>query len=344
MYKHLLVPIDGTPLSFLTVEQALDFAKEAGAGVSFLNAQADFGNSGEGSLLLSMAPGDFKSAATGNAHAWLARAAAAAAARKVECQTVAMVSDRPHEAILAAATAHGCDLIYMASHGKRGLRRRLTGTVTEKLLEIATVPVLVVRVESNAALSAEQRALTVIRNEHRSLAAVIRVMLDLSARCVEPTDTDRQWLGAALFYIEHFPERLHHPKEERTLFRLLQERAPDSRAVIAELVQQHRDGGADLAALRSALAGFSGASAEGREGFRAVLQAYAESQWRHMDIEEKILMPMAGQHLTPADWADIATAFESHGDPRFDVVGEESFAEVLKHLMDIQPGATRPQS
>lgn len=132
-----------------------------------------------------MAPGDFKSVAAGNANAWLARAGRGGRPQ-VDRQTVAMVSDRPHEAILAAATAHGCDLIYMASHGKRGLvppshRHR------HREAEIATVPVLVVRVESNAALTAEQRAVTVIRNEHRSLAAVIRVMLDVTARCVEPT-------------------------------------------------------------------------------------------------------------------------------------------------------------
>lgn len=336
MYKHLLVPIDGTPLSFLTVEQAVEFARETGARISFFNAQPDFGKTSDGSLLQSMAPNDFRHVAIGNSKAWLARAAAAAAAQKVTCDTVSAVSDRPHEAILDAAKSNGCDLIYMASHGRRGLRRRITGTVTEKLLEIASIPVLVVRVETNVELTAEQRALTVIRNEHRSLAAVIRVMLEVVENCTQPSDKDRKWLNAALFYIEHFPERLHHPKEELTLFRCLRERTTESHALLDELIQQHREGSNDLNNLRQAMQVFSSGSPEGVAMFAETVQAYARSQWRHMDAEEKVIIPMAEQYLKPEDWAGIAAAFESHGDPRFNLDSEASFAEVLKHLMDLE--------
>jgi hemerythrin-like domain-containing protein len=283
-----------------------------------------------------MAPGEFRQVTIGNSHAWLTRAASAAAAQKVACESVSAVSDRPHEAILEAAKSHGCDLIYMASHGRRGLRRRITGTVTEKLLEIATIPVLVVRVETNSELTDEQRAVTVIRNEHRSLAAVIRVMLDLVAHCTQPSEKDRKWLGAALFYIEHFPERLHHPKEELTIFRLLRERTPVSHSLLNELVQQHRDASAELHELREALKGFVSESAGGRENFRTVLNAFAESQWRHMDAEELVIIPMAGRHLTSKDWASIAATFESHEDSQFDVDTEASFAEVLTRLMDLE--------
>lgn len=334
MYKHLLVPIDGTTLSFITVEQAVAFARESGARITFFNSQTDFGKTGEGSLMMTMEPEEFKQLALGNSRSWLARAVAASAAENVACETLSVVSERPHEAIHEAACSQACDLIFMASHGRKGLRRRFTGTITEKLLEISTIPVLVSRVESNLELTAEQRATTVIRNEHRSLASVIRVMLNVVESSTEPSEKG-QWLRAALFYIEHFPERLHHPKEEKTLFRLLRARTSEADAILDDLVQQHRNGTTDLLALREALKEFVVGATEGSNNFRLVLQAFAASQWRHMEIEEKLIMPMAEKYLTVADWSDIAMAFESHADPRFDVESEESFADVLQRLMNI---------
>jgi nucleotide-binding universal stress UspA family protein/hemerythrin-like domain-containing protein len=336
MYKHLLVPIDGTPLSFLTVEQAVGFAREISARLSFMHARSDFGSTGEGSLLMSMSPSDFKHGASGNSNVWLARAASAAAAQKVPCQTLSVIGDAPHEAILNTAIEQGCDLIYMSSHGRRGLRRRITGTVTERLLEIATVPVLVVRVETNSELTAEQRALTVIRNEHRSLGAVIRGMLDTVARSETIDDAGLKWLNEALYYIDQFPERLHHPKEELTLFRLLLARTEEAQALITDLQQQHRNGASDLAVLRKALEGLTDGSDEGAAGFREAVRAYAAATWRHMESEEHVVMPLAARHLTEADWEEIAAAFECNDDPRLHLDDEGSFAELMKRLMDIE--------
>ncbi len=84
-----------------------------------------------------------------------------------------MTSDRPYEAILGAAEARGCDLIFIASHGRRGIKGLMLGSETQKLLQHTTIPVLVSAVESNLPAAEIRAPLAVIRDEHRSLAAVI---------------------------------------------------------------------------------------------------------------------------------------------------------------------------
>lgn len=333
MHQHLLVPIDGSPLASLNVEQAVALARHNGARITFLHVRPDFGRTGDGALLAAMDPTRYASAAVGLSNAWLARAAAAAQAAHVPCEVESRVGDRPHEAIHAAALARGCDLIVMASHGRTGLRARFAQSVTARLMEITTLPVLVTRVETNVPLTAEQRALAVIRDEHRSLAAVIHALQDALAE--DAGAVDFQMLHAALYYLREFPERLHHRREEETLFHLLGQRAPASRVLIDTLEAQHRDGSVAFAQLASALASFEAQGPSARAAFAEALERYAQQQWTHMGQEESQILPMASEHLTEADWQAIASAFESHRDPRFDVQTEAGFASVFRRLMDL---------
>ncbi|MEA3393203.1 MAG: universal stress protein [Pseudomonadota bacterium] len=336
MYKHLLVPIDGSPLASLNVEQAVALARDNGARVTFLHVRADFGRTGEGALLATLDPVSYARASAGSSNAWLARAAAAAQAAKVLCNVESRVGDRPHEAIHATALERGCDLIVMASHGRAGLRGRFAQSVTIKLLDVTTLPVLVTRVEANVPLTPEQRALAVIRDEHRSLAAVIHALQDALAEGSPPVDF--KMLHAALYYLREFPERLHHRREEETLFHLLRQRAPASQALIAALELQHRDGSAAFVQLEAALAAFEKDGTTGHAAFAAELERYAQQQWTHMGQEEAQILPMASEHLTEADWQAIASAFESHRDPRFDLQTESGFASVFRRLMDLGAG------
>jgi nucleotide-binding universal stress UspA family protein/hemerythrin-like domain-containing protein len=333
MHQHLLVPLDGSPLASLNVEQAVALARHHGARITFLHVRADFGRTSDGALLAAMDPTRYASAAVGLSNAWLARAAAAA---QVPCEVESRVGDRPHEAIHAAAVARGCDLIVMASHGRTGLRARFAQSVTARLMEITTLPVLVTRVETNVPLTPEQRALAVIRDEHRSLAAVIHALQDALAE--DAGAVDFQMLHAALYYLREFPERLHHRREEETLFHTLRQRAPASQALIDTLEAQHRDGSAAFAQLASALATFEAQGPAARAAFAGALEHYAQQQWTHMGQEESQILPMASEHLTEADWQAIASAFEVHRDPRFDVQTEAGFASVFRRLMDLAAG------
>lgn len=336
MYKHLLVPIDGSQLASLTVEEAVAYARLANARITFLHVQADYAVTGEGSLLRAMAPAVFASTARGHSHAWLARATTAAEAAHVPCHTVAAVSDHPHQVIHETALSQQCDLIYMASHGKQAGRGLFAASVSASLLELATLPVLIARVESNVPLTAEQRALTVIRDEHRSLAAVIHALQAVLARHSAGQGTDLQLLQAGLFYLEQFPQRVHHPREEQTLFKLLRQRTAQGNALIDELAQQHRAGAAAFEAMRQALAALVADAPQARASFERTLQAYADHEWEHMAMEEQQIFPMASRHLTSSDWADIASAFEAHSDPFLCTETEEGFSQVFKRLMDLR--------
>ena len=139
MFKNVLVPTDGSELSASTVARAIDFAKDAGARIIFFYAQPDFPTPiyGEGAL--------FDPTAAAEAEKILAQAKSAAEAAGVSAGSDTIVSEVPFEAIIASAERNGSDLIFMASHGRRGLSGLLLGSETQKVLTHSKVPVLVYR-------------------------------------------------------------------------------------------------------------------------------------------------------------------------------------------------------
>lgn len=152
-------------------------------------------------------------------------------------------------------------------------------------------------------------AIAIIRDEHRSIASVLKGLLNHVAAVKAGTEEADLFLFKAMFdYIEAVPERIHHPKEDEYLFRFLRQRSAEAAAIIEELEAQHVKGREDLAALRKILDDFE------KNGDIApldkALSAYAESQWDHMGKEDNTVIPLAEKHLTAEDWAAINAAFE----------------------------------
>ena len=147
MFKHLLVPTDGSELSDETVASAVQFASETKASITFLYVRPDYPIAyfGEGALVDPTTPESFSEMTDKMAQEILERSSAVAKARGVACDTLSMINDLPYEAIIETATDKGCDLIYMASHGRRGLVGLLLGSETQKVLTHSTIPVLVYR-------------------------------------------------------------------------------------------------------------------------------------------------------------------------------------------------------
>lgn len=147
MFKHLLVPTDGSELSSDTARRAIVFAKEAGAKITFFSAKPDYPVSfyGEGALIDPTTPEKFSEMAEKQARDILGRCEKLAADAGVACDSVTATSEIPWEAIIDAARNSGCDLIFMASHGRRGLSGLLLGSETQKVLTHSTIPVLVYR-------------------------------------------------------------------------------------------------------------------------------------------------------------------------------------------------------
>ncbi|MDX9718059.1 universal stress protein [Thauera sp. WH-2] len=147
MFQHILVPTDGSALSESTVARAVSFAKEAGARITFFYAQPDFPMPiyGEGALIDPTTPEQFAKSAAAEAESILAKAKSVADASGVAAGTDTAVNEVPYEAIIDAADRHGCDLIFMASHGRRGIAGLLLGSETQKVLTHSKTPVLVYR-------------------------------------------------------------------------------------------------------------------------------------------------------------------------------------------------------
>jgi nucleotide-binding universal stress UspA family protein len=147
MFKHILVPTDGSPLSSDTVKRAIAFARETGAKVTFFFAKPDYPVAfyGEGALIDPTTPDKFAEMAEKQSQEILAAHEAAAKAEGVNSASLSSVSDIPYEAIIAAAETSGADLIFMASHGRRGFSGLLLGSETQKVLTHSKIPVLVYR-------------------------------------------------------------------------------------------------------------------------------------------------------------------------------------------------------
>ena len=152
MFKHILVPIDGSDLSCDTVIRAVSFAKEAGARVTFFCAIQPFPMMyyGMGAIFDAHTPLDFREKMSDMAHDILESAESLARASGVECGTLTLVSEQPFEAIIAAANQNKCDLIFMASHGRRGVKALVLGSETHKVLTHSSIPVLVHREEKSS--------------------------------------------------------------------------------------------------------------------------------------------------------------------------------------------------
>ena len=147
MFKYILVPTDGSPLSSDTVKRAIAFARETGAKITFFFAKPDYPVAfyGEGALIDPTTPDKFAEMAEKQAQEILAAHEAAAKAEGVNSASLSSVSDIPYEAIIAAAETSGADLIFMASHGRRGFSGLLLGSETQKVLTHSKIPVLVYR-------------------------------------------------------------------------------------------------------------------------------------------------------------------------------------------------------
>ena len=147
MYKHILVPTDGSDLSTQAVDQACTLARSLGSSITLLYVQPDYPQPivGEGALIAPEHRDDYLRGAAELAERVLSEASARVQAQGVAVDTHTEISDRPWQIIVDTAESKGCDLVFMASHGRRGLVGLLIGSETHKVLTHCTIPVLVYR-------------------------------------------------------------------------------------------------------------------------------------------------------------------------------------------------------
>ena len=146
MYKHMLIPTDGSKLSQRTIAAGVKLARALGARVTgFYAPPPATPLEYKGLLPAYIDPEKHARAIEKATQKHLEEIERAARAAGVPCKTASAISDYPADAIVAAAKRHGCDLIFMASHGRRGFRDSMLGSQTQKVLAQSKVPVLVNR-------------------------------------------------------------------------------------------------------------------------------------------------------------------------------------------------------
>lgn len=181
-------------------------------------------------------------------------------------------------------------------------------------------------------------ALTILRDEHQALAAMLRSIPMLLAQARrEGTPPDFTALRAMLFYIDEFPERHHHRLESELLFPRLLQRAPQLRETIDRLERDHTQGEQRVRALAHALAAYELLGASRREAFEAELERYVEFYLAHMRVEEQALLPMAEKLLADADWAALDAAFAQHQDPLTGAPVPDEYQALFTRIVHLVP-------
>lgn len=181
-------------------------------------------------------------------------------------------------------------------------------------------------------------AIRIIEDEHRSLTAVLHGLLFLVREIrLRGATPDFQLFGAMLNYIDAFPERFHHPREDAYLFRRLRERDPASDALLDRLEAEHREGAKRIRDLQEALARYQHVGEREFAGFAQGVADYAAFHWEHMRAEEGEVLPRARKHLTAADWMEIDAAFADNENPLLGADARDNYRQLFRRIVNLAP-------
>jgi nucleotide-binding universal stress UspA family protein len=143
VFKHILIATDGSEPAERAAEQGLELAKAVKAKVTAVTATEPWVAVVAGDAAIGFPSKDYDESAGKAAAQFTERVAEKARAADIPCTTVHMRDQFAAEGIIAAAREHGCDLIVMGSHGRRGLAKVLLGSVATRVLGLSPVPVLI---------------------------------------------------------------------------------------------------------------------------------------------------------------------------------------------------------
>lgn len=162
----------------------------------------------------------------------------------------------------------------------------------------------------------DYKSIRIIHEEHAALSALLGSMAMLLRR--GPRDQPGTFfdsMRAMLFYIDEFPQRLHHPKESELLFPMVALRAPSTRELIERLEQDHVEGEAEVRKLQHLLLAWELLGDSRRQAFEHSFHPYLNFYLEHMRQEELVIIPTALKVLRPKDWDLLDQAFSDNQDP-----------------------------
>jgi len=159
-------------------------------------------------------------------------------------------------------------------------------------------------------------SIRIIRDEHVALSAMLRSLGMMVER--GPGNEPESFfdvLRAMLFYIDEFPERLHHPKESELLFPRVARLVPETREIIARLDNDHANGESGVRELQHLLLAWELVGEARRAAFDEAVKKYLDFYLEHMRLEETVILPAAQKVLNDANWEELDAAFATNCDP-----------------------------
>ena len=184
------------------------------------------------------------------------------------------------------------------------------------------------------------RALDVIRDEHRALAGMLTalrsIVRDVAAGRAQP---DFALLRAIVYYVHAFPEKLHHPKETALLFRALRARGapPAATATLDRLDGEHLRGEEAVMRLAMALLEYEQLGETKRDAFAEAVEAYVDAYLRHMETEEREVLPLAERLLDDDAWVQLDAAFAQNRDPLTGHPPEQPYRALFSRIVSLAP-------
>jgi hemerythrin-like domain-containing protein len=162
----------------------------------------------------------------------------------------------------------------------------------------------------------KHESIQIIVEEHSALSAMLRSLSLMVRRGPEPhRENYFNVLRAMLFYIDEFPEKLHHPKESELLFPPLLEKSPHLAPVIAQLEKEHAKGEHQTRELQHLLLAWELLGDSRRNAFELAIEKYLQFYLEHMRLEETVVLPEAHKALDAAQWKALDQAFATNCDP-----------------------------
>lgn len=182
------------------------------------------------------------------------------------------------------------------------------------------------------------RTLTIIRQEHAALAAVLdSIVLLLERHRGQHTLPDFRALRALVFYLDEFPEKKHHRKESQLLFPLLRARTPLSRALLDRLDQEHAQGERLIGDLIRQLLAFEMLGEPRRKAFEQAAQRFRDFYMAHMRLEESEILPLAEKVLREQDWEQLDDEFALNRDPMTGARPDVDYDALFTRIVNLVP-------
>ncbi|MGF6602084.1 nucleotide-binding universal stress UspA family protein/hemerythrin-like domain-containing protein [Paraburkholderia sp. GAS448] len=310
MYRHFLVPVDGTDACIEAIGQAVEFARSIGARITFLAVPREDTALHRSENADPQAPRHpMSDAGKREDRNWelLARAEAAARAQGVPCSSSAAGDEASLQPIVAAAREHGCDLICMAPR-KQPVDPVEPGARERDVFDGVEAAILICPIDRRPTPS---RAMGILLDEHRAIADELHAWLSMlrtaQTRGISPEQAP---MREAICRLRDLQAHRRRPKKDEWLYPRLRERTSAVDAELDELDQQrqcHEQLLDEVAGMieREMEAG----SSTGR--IEQAVKAYAQFTWEHMGREEGVVLPAARRHLRDEDWLEIAAAFDA---------------------------------